>query len=151
VLQTTYTYEPYGTTSVSGTSSTNPLRFIGREEDSTGALSLYNLRARPYSPVLGRFVSEDPIGLAGGDLDLYAYAGDAPTIGTDGVGLCSQQGALSGDLSAFQAFFVWVARNHVGWAVTPEVATNLARLGEHSPWRRPPSSSSRTRAAPWSG
>jgi hypothetical protein len=40
---TTYTYEPFGRTDVGGTPNTNPFRFTGREDDSTG---LYYYRAR---------------------------------------------------------------------------------------------------------
>lgn len=51
---------------ISGTASSSFFGFTGRENDSTGTLSLYNYRARSYSPALQRFVSEDPIGFAGG-------------------------------------------------------------------------------------
>jgi RHS repeat-associated protein len=87
ISTTSYTYEPFGRTTVSGTSSTNPFRFTGREEDSTGALSLYHYRARYYSPTLQRFLTEDPIGHAGGDANLYGYVGSAPTVWTDPWGL----------------------------------------------------------------
>jgi RHS repeat-associated protein len=47
-------------------------RFAGREYDQeTG---LYYMRARYYDPTMGRWISEDPIGVAGG-LNLYAYVG----------------------------------------------------------------------------
>jgi RHS repeat-associated protein len=86
-VATSYTYEPFGRTTASGTTSTNPFRFIGREEDSTGALSLYHYRARYYSPTFGRFLTEDPIGLAGGDANLYGYVGNAPIVESDSTGL----------------------------------------------------------------
>jgi RHS repeat-associated protein len=68
-----YTYEPYGKSSADA-GSTNALQFTGRENDGTG-LNYY--RARYQSPVLGRFISEDPIGIAGGE-NLYAYVGGNP-------------------------------------------------------------------------
>ena len=43
--------------------------------------------ARYYHPGLQRFVSEDPIGFAGGDANLYAYVGNAPTDLHDPLGL----------------------------------------------------------------
>ena len=84
VLQTEYAYEPFGATTATGRASTNPFQYIGRENDATG---LYNCRARYYSPGLRRFISEDPIGFAGGDINLYAYALSSPTNFTDPLGL----------------------------------------------------------------
>jgi RHS repeat-associated protein len=70
VLRTTYTYDPFGNVTVSGEASDNPFQYTGRENDGTG---LYYYRARYYSPELQRFISEDPIGLEGGDVNFYLY------------------------------------------------------------------------------
>jgi RHS repeat-associated protein len=86
VVQTSYTYEPFGKTTSSGASTTNPFAFTGRENDSTGSLGLYNYRARSYSPTLQRFLTEDPLGLAGGEANLYQYANSRPTCATDRLG-----------------------------------------------------------------
>ncbi|UVS79156.1 DNRLRE domain-containing protein [Actinokineospora sp. UTMC 2448] len=74
-----YSYEPFGRTQVTGDDLGNPFRYTGREDDGTG---LYHYRARYYSPVLQRFISEDPIGFAGG-VNLHAYAANQPTHATD--------------------------------------------------------------------
>jgi RHS repeat-associated protein len=55
----------------------------GRENDGTG---LYYYRARYYSPTLQRFLGEDPIGFAGGDVNLYAYVGNNPLRWRDPMG-----------------------------------------------------------------
>ena len=47
---------------------------------------LYHLGARYYDPQMGRFISEDPIGIAAG-LNLYAYANNDPVDGLDRSGL----------------------------------------------------------------
>jgi RHS repeat-associated protein len=78
-----YSYSPYGDSVGTGTSTT-PLQYTGREND--GATGLYYYRARYYSPQLGRFISEDPIGLAGGT-NYYAYAGGDPISNSDPSGL----------------------------------------------------------------
>lgn len=82
-VQTQYTFEPFGATTASGTTSMNAMQFTGRENDGTG---LYAYRARFVSPALQRFVSEDPIGFAGGDVNLYAYVGNQPTMWRDPTG-----------------------------------------------------------------
>jgi uncharacterized protein RhaS with RHS repeats len=43
-------------------------------------------RARYYSPELQRFLTQDPIGFAGGDPNLYAYALNTPTVLRDALG-----------------------------------------------------------------
>jgi RHS repeat-associated protein len=69
----------------SGSSSGNRFQFTGRENDGHG---LYYNRARYYSPSLGRFLGEDPIGIAGG-LNLYTYGLNNPLLRTDPLGLVS--------------------------------------------------------------
>jgi RHS repeat-associated protein len=83
-VQTQYTFEPFGATTVSGATTTNAQQYTGRENDGTG---LYAYRARFYSPGLQRFISEDPIEFAGGDVNLYAYVGNQPTMWRDPIGL----------------------------------------------------------------
>ena len=85
-LQTQYTYEPFGYTTQTGQASTNSYKYTGREEDGTG---LYYYRARYYYPRLQRFLSEDPIGFASGDFNLYAYVGGNSISRTDPSGLFS--------------------------------------------------------------
>ena len=78
---TTYTYEPFGKTTVSGASS-NPVQYTGRESDGTG---IYFYRARYYNPTTSRFISEDPIGFVGG-FNFYAYVGGNPVSSRDPSG-----------------------------------------------------------------
>jgi len=85
---TTYNYEPFGRTEASGTPSANASRFTGREDDGTG---LYYYRARYYGRSGSRFMSEDPIGFRGGDINLYSYGANGPLNATDPLGLWSQQ------------------------------------------------------------
>ncbi len=59
-------------------------QFTGREYDSLTKLHYY--RARFYDANLGRFISEDPIGFGGGDVNLYGYVWNNPAGFTDPSG-----------------------------------------------------------------
>ncbi|MFF3967868.1 RHS repeat-associated core domain-containing protein [Streptomyces griseorubiginosus] len=81
-IATSYAYDPGGTPTASGATSSNPYTFTGREDDSTGLLYY---RDRYYDPQTGRFISQDPSGQAGG-VNLYQYALSSPTTYTDPSG-----------------------------------------------------------------
>jgi RHS repeat-associated protein len=83
VVQTQYTYQPFGATTTSGAADANSAQFTGREQDGTG---LYFYRGRYQHPTLQRFVSEDPIGFLAGDPNLYSYVFNSPTNLTDPTG-----------------------------------------------------------------
>jgi RHS repeat-associated protein len=68
-----FSYEPFGETTSSG--NDYPFHFTGRVPVAGG---LYHYRARFYDPKVGRFVSEDPIGFEGNDVNLYRYAYNNP-------------------------------------------------------------------------
>ncbi len=61
-----------------------PYTYTGREYDEESGLYYY--RARYYDPKIGRFISEDPIGLEGG-INLYVYVKNSPINFTDPSGL----------------------------------------------------------------
>jgi RHS repeat-associated protein len=65
-------YDAFGKATVDAASSiTNNLRFPGQYFDAeTG---LHSNRARYYDPKVGRFVTKDPIGFEGDDVNFYAY------------------------------------------------------------------------------
>jgi len=80
------TYDSFGNvTSESNAAVDHRFRYTGRElDEETG---LYYYRARYYDPVVGRFISEDPIGFEAGDTNLYRYVGNSPVNATDPEGL----------------------------------------------------------------
>src|SRR5260370_1157705 len=107
-LLTQYTYDPYGATTTSGAPSNNPFQYIGQENDLlTG---LYYLHARYYSPALMRFISEDPFGYFGGDMNFHAYAWKSPTNvrdpnGTEPVEACIIGGLVNANVEAWKNVF----------------------------------------------
>ncbi|MBY5943518.1 RHS domain-containing protein [Halomonas sp. DP5N14-9] len=74
----------------------NPLRFQGQYLDEETGLH-YN-RHRYYDPETGRFTTQDPIGLAGGE-NLYMYAPN-PTGWVDPLGLASGRSGKQARLRA---------------------------------------------------
>jgi RHS repeat-associated protein len=56
----------------------------GRYDPATG---YYHFGARDYSPSLGSWLEQDPLGLGAGDNNLYQFAGGDPTNLTDPSGL----------------------------------------------------------------
>ncbi len=68
-----------------GQPTTVNLRYPGQVFDPESGLH-YNL-ARYYDPTSGRYLSPDPIGLAGG-VNTYAYVGNNPLRYVDPFGLC---------------------------------------------------------------
>ena len=100
---------------VSETDSTVEFRFgyTGRElDEETG---WYYYRARYYNPQVGRFVNEDPIGFAGGDVNLYGYVGNSPTNFTDPSGLLPIPGwarrMLGSDPTIYTGLHPWQERD----------------------------------------
>jgi len=55
--------------------------------ESTCNTGFYYFRNRWYDPQSGRFISKDPIGLDGGDLNLYVFCGNDPVNNVDPYGL----------------------------------------------------------------
>ncbi|HZG42137.1 MAG TPA: RHS repeat-associated core domain-containing protein, partial [Longimicrobium sp.] len=82
-----YKYGPWGEPELVNGTIEQPLGYAAREWDATSGL--YQVRARWYDPQTGRFVSEDPIGLAGG-INPYVYAENGPVNFTDPFGLCPE-------------------------------------------------------------
>jgi RHS repeat-associated protein len=127
VIQTSYTYEPFGTTAVAGTPNLNPFQYTSRENDSTG---LYYYRARYYHPTLQRFISEDPIGFDAG-INVYAYAdndpiGIADPLGTNPVAVALPALGPVGWVAGGAVVTAWLLTPH-GQQLTKNLANKFYR------------------------
>jgi RHS repeat-associated protein len=82
-----YSYLPFGNTTVVETALENSFTFGGQ----VGVVSAVDgdsyMRARFYSQSLGRFASQDPLGVAGGGASLFSYTNNSPVSAMDPVGM----------------------------------------------------------------
>ena len=92
-VQERYIYDPYASVTIlasnwttRGTSNYGWVFFFqGKRIDF--ATGLYASRERDYSPTLGRWMENDPLGIGGGDSNLYRSDGNDPTTLCDPFGL----------------------------------------------------------------
>ena len=113
----TYTYKSFGEINSETGSVVQPFAFTGREYDPESGLYFY--RARYYDPRAGRFLTKDPIGFAGGDVNLYRYTRNNPINFTDprglwtiGIGLGATAGA--GAAASGSGMIVFDGHGNVG-------------------------------------
>ncbi len=77
-------HDTFGNREIAVESFAQPFGYTGREYDAdTG---LYHYRAREYDPVAGRFLQEDPIWYASGDMNVYRYVLSNPVRYIDPYG-----------------------------------------------------------------
>jgi RHS repeat-associated protein len=82
-----YAYSPDGMILGENEAFAQPFKYVGQLGVMAESNGLYYMRARYYNPAVGRFISEDPLGFGGGDVNLYVYAGNNPVVGVDPWGL----------------------------------------------------------------
>ena len=66
-----------GNTTVSRAANTNPSQYTGRKNELNG---LYFYRNRFHSPLLSRFISEDPLAFIGSGPNFYSYVFDRTNL-----------------------------------------------------------------------
>ncbi|KPK90727.1 MAG: hypothetical protein AMJ94_08615 [Deltaproteobacteria bacterium SM23_61] len=80
-----YAYDSFGKIINQAGSFGNTFTYTAREYDEETALYYY--RARYYDPRTGKFLTKDPIGFAGGDVNVYRYVTNNPVNRIDPLGL----------------------------------------------------------------
>ena len=116
------TYSAFGAITLASCTGLDRYAYTAREWDAT--LGLQFSRARLYDPATGRWLSEDPLGLAAGDVNLFRYVGNAVTTFTDPSGL----DWLSDNVQGFRNRFT-SGLDRVGtWG--GNFADNLGRTGQ---------------------
>ena len=80
-------YDSFGRVLLDTNPGFQPFGFAGGLYDPDTALVRFG--ARDYDAEIGRWTAKDPILFAGGQVNLYEYAGSDPVNGIDVAGLCS--------------------------------------------------------------
>src|SRR5208337_111505 len=89
-----YTNDPFGNMLDQQETDPQPFKYVGQYGVMAEANGFCYMRARYYDPQVGRFVSEDPQGFDGGDVNLYLYASGNPIMRIDPLGLYNLQNFL---------------------------------------------------------
>lgn len=109
-----YLYDSFGNLVASNETVPNRLLFAARPFDRNSGL--YNIRARYYDPEIGRWVSEDPIGLDGGDANLFRQSSNNLSRYRDNTGFAYHIAARVGGGAALGGIsnLIWQLNNN-GW------------------------------------
>ncbi len=94
-----YAYTPFGIIAGQEETVEQPFKFVGQFGVMTEDNGWYYMRARYYDPEIGRFISEDPLGFGGGDVNLYAYCLNNPVMFSDPLGLWVIGGNFGGSIT----------------------------------------------------
>ena len=116
-----YAYTPFGLIGNEQEAIEQPFKFVGQFGVMTEPNGLYYMRARYYDPQVGRFISEDPIGFEGGDVNLYVYASNNSIMFVDPWGLCAQNFSLGERIG-----------QQVQWQVQVSGLTNLPGIAKET-------------------
>ena len=96
-----YSYLPFGETTTISATLPNPFTFAGQAGVLQIGANLFSMRARVYTPATGQFVSNDPAGLGGGDLNIRRYVTNNPVSLIDPTGLGGAGGTNTGGSGGF--------------------------------------------------
>ena len=85
-----YSYLPFGETTTLSATLPNPFTFGGQAGVIYVVGNHFSMRARNFDSTTGQFLSNDPLGLNGGDANTRRYAGNQPTTLIDPSGLADK-------------------------------------------------------------
>lgn len=100
------------------------MRFPGQYYDAESGL--HQNWHRSYDPALGRYISSDPIGFAGG-LNTFGYVGQSPLINTDPNGLLVQTCCRTADILGGAVSHCWLKTDTItaGMASSPQCRADV--------------------------
>lgn len=81
-----YAYLPWGQFMANSGSVASPFSFLGQHGVVDDGANLFHMHGRNYDPGIGRFISNDPLGLAGGDTNVRHFVATRPSNAIDPSG-----------------------------------------------------------------
>jgi RHS repeat-associated protein len=120
-----YVYDGYGEELIAEGSTPNPFRYGGEFGYYYDGYGRVDVRLRSYEPGTGRWISQDPIGFAGEDLNLYRYTYNDPTNWVDPAGTKSLLPWERGSKYYDKVDWFYVPPKNPSWA---------DRHPEYDPW-----------------
>ena len=107
----TYVYTAFGELVSSTGTTVNPFRYVGQYGYYTDVETndIY-IRARSYTPSLGRWLTRDPIGFEGSPFNLYDFVDSKPVFKTDpsGQSVCDGYDDYDDPSPCFNQSICWV-------------------------------------------
>ena len=82
-----YSYLPFGQVAASTGTLSNPFTYVGMLGVMSNGDGSYLMDFRSYDPETGQFLSNDPLGLDGGDTNIRRYVENNPVTLADPIGL----------------------------------------------------------------
>jgi len=123
-----YIYKSFGEIYSQSGAVQQPFTFTGREFDAESGLYYY--RARYYDPKTGRFWTKDPIGLAGGDMNLYRYVKNNPINFMDPFGLWWRKGHRDLTKDAIMPFSNYFTAVDVERIISANIGVDITNPGQ---------------------
>jgi len=138
-----YAYAPFGAIANQQEVLSQPFKYVGKFGVISEPNGLYYMKARYYDAGVGRFISEDPTGFGGRDVNLMAYSSNNPITFIDPQGemtLCSQLNQLiDSPIGQYtqRAATIYNAMPKVGTAlnITKNTIINLKTPTENFPYQ----------------
>ena len=110
-----YSYLPFGQTTILSGAVPNHFTFVGWLGVQSDGSGMFDMRARNYNPQIGQFVTNDPLGIGGGAVNIRLYVRNDPLSHSDPSG----RDPLTGGFGAFLLYLFMTLQKVDPDKVTP--------------------------------
>lgn len=126
-----YAYDAFGAVANQVEAIPQSFTYVGQFGVMREPNGFYYMKARYYDPNVGRFISEDPIGFAGGDVNVSAYVQNNPIMLIDPNGKDAVSATLGGISAAAGLVALYPPAAPIARAVSYTTAGLAAAYATH--------------------